>query len=103
MTRRLPQKTESYGGSLCAVLQPKGSRLAEPIWCRKLPFQLRVCTGIQSEHRILICLSRGTFFPCPRRSLRFAAPSTAKANTRISWQESLTAHEGSSSERANSL
>ncbi len=54
---------------------------------------LRVCTGIQSEHRMPICLLRATFFPCPRPSLRSAAPSTAKANTRISWQESLTAHE----------
>ena len=36
-----------------------------------------------------------TFFPSPSPSLPSAAPSTAKANMPISWQESLTAHEWS--------
>ena len=38
-------------------------------------------------------LSRAKFFLSPRPSLRSAAPSIAKANTRISWQESSTAHD----------
>jgi len=49
--------------------------------------------------RMPICLSRVTFFLSPNPSLRSAAPSTAKGNTRISRLESLTVHERCSSYR----
>jgi hypothetical protein len=66
------QFRQSYAGSLCAVLQPKVSPLAEPISCRKLRLPLSVCTGIQSERRMPICLSPARFSPV--RSVRCGSP-----------------------------
>src|SRR5580692_1225689 len=51
------------------------------------------CTGILSARRMPTCWSRMTFFLSPSPSPQSAAPLTAKANTRISWQGSLTARE----------
>jgi len=47
--------------------------------------------------------SRATFSISQSPSLRFAAPSTAKANMRISWQESLTVHESCPSLRQKAI
>src|SRR5215470_6005143 len=93
-TRRgLRHKTGSSDGSRCVAPPAKVSRLLGPIWSPKLPLLPRACTGIRWEQKMPIYWLRAISFLSPKPSRLSAAPSAAKANTRISWQESLTARD----------
>jgi hypothetical protein len=76
------------------ALPAKVSPLVEPILVPEITITAEGVYWHPVGAEDVICLSRTIFFLSPSPSVRSAAPSTAKANTRVSRQELLTVLDG---------